>query len=315
MDLTEDALWTVLRAQGALDGDGAVETHVAAELSICMDVAHGIKPRRYGAIITPAAPSAAAGRLLTCDLAEEELRRIAEGRSLLVCRSGVAGTQLLQLRRPLQTDADCEAIVAMTSGVLVRIDPGGRIQVVGPYATAYLDVGETWMRPHMSAVVKALRSIGPAADPRTLEALATLAYSHVSPARIGATLVYQLIPSDGQRGWFSGVTLEALRLNVRSGAHLSGILHQIEHRDGAVVFGPSGAVRRAGVILVPSSAAVESVGDVRGGTRHHSAAWHSYDRPDVVCVVVSKSGRVTVFSQGSDVSPTDVRAQLAQQPR
>ena len=105
-----------------------------------------------------------------------------------------------------------------------------------------------------------------------------------------------------------------LGLNVNQSAHLSVILHQIENRDGAVVFGRSGAFRRAGVILVPSSAALQSVGAVRGGTRHHSAAWYSYDRPDVVCLVVSKAGRVTVFSRGEDVSPSTRPGAVRQRP-
>jgi hypothetical protein len=299
-------VWTELRAQGALDEVGSIETHVAAELSICMDVAQGTKPRPYGALVTLARPPATVGRLLTSNLDDEELRRVAEGRSLLVCRSRASPRQLLQLRRPLHTDADWEALVGVAAGVLVRIDVRGRIWVVGPRTTSCVDGRETWTRPHMRRVVDALTSAAPAADPRTLEALARLAYSHVSPAPVGATLVYQLTRSQGEAACFSGVTLDALRLNLHQAAHLSGILHQIEHRDGAVIFDRNGMLRRAGVILVPSASALEAVGAIRGGTRHHSAAWHSYDRPDVICFVVSKAGRVTVFSRGENVSPTPV---------
>lgn len=313
MDLAEEAVWTELRAQGALDGVRAIEANVVVELAICMDVAQGIKPRPYGALITSAPPPDAAGRLLTSDLDEEELRRVAEGRSLLVCRSPRAKMELLQLRRPLHTDVDCEALAAMASGVLVRTEAAGRIRFVGPHATASVDGRETWTRPHMSGVMAALTSAAPAAEPRTLEALATLAYSHVSPAPVGATLVYQLATADDEGACFSGLSLEALSLTIHEATHLSGILHQIEHRDGAVVFGRNGVLRRAGVILVPSPAALESVGAVRGGTRHHSAAWHSYDRPDVICFVISKAGRVTVFSRGEDVSPRHVPARAAEQ--
>ena len=314
MDLAEDAQWTVLRAQGAFDLVGAIETHVATELSICMDVAHGAKPRPYGALITPAVPSDRVGRLLTSDLEEEELRRVAEGRSLLVCRSPDRQVQLFQLLRPLRTDTDGEALVASTSSVLVLTDAAGRIRFVGPLATSYVCGHATWTRPHMSGLVEALLNAAPRADARTLRALANLAYSHLSPASVGATLVYQLTVSDDEPALFNGVRLEMLGLNVNQSAHLSVILHQIENRDGAVVFGRSGAFRRAGVILVPSSAALQSVGAVRGGTRHHSAAWYSYDRPDVVCLVVSKAGRVTVFSRGEDVSPSTRPGAVRQRP-
>jgi hypothetical protein len=158
-------------------------------------------------------------------------------------------------------------------------------------------------RPHVGRLVDSLLSVAPSADAATLAALVRMTYSHLSPARVGGTLIYQLTSGDRDGGAFSGVAIDPLGLNVNEAAHLSGILHQVEHRDGALVFGRTGLLRRAGVILLGSSSAVEAVGAVEGGTRHHSAAWHSYDRPDVLCLVVSTTGRVTVFSRGQDVSP------------
>lgn len=302
-DRSEEAVWTALAAHGVVDEFRGCEADVAAELSICLTLAQGTKPCSYGVLIAAAPPPARVGRLLTTGLEREELRRVAEGRTLLVWRSPPAPMQLLQLRSPLHTDADSEVLVRATAGILLRVDAGGRVALVTPGAVAHLDGRETWTRPHMDRVVEALESAARAADRRTLGSLANLAYSHVMSAGIGASFVYQLTDADEDSACFSGVGLEALGLNVNDPAHLSGIVHQVQYRDGAVVFGPRGALRRAGVILVPSPEALESVGGVRGGTRHHSAAWHSHDRSDVLCLVVSRTGRVTVFSRGQDVSP------------
>jgi hypothetical protein len=310
-DRAEAAMWTELSAHGALDDLGPLESDVAGELSICFNLAQGTKPCPYGVLITSGPPVARIGWLLTSNLDVDELRRAAEGRTLLVCRWGRASIHLLRLRAPLQTDTDCEALVAATAAVLLRTDAGGRIWLVGPRTTSYVDGPETWTRPHMSGVVDALTGVAPAADRRTLESLAHVAYSHVRPTHAGATLVYQWTRADADGARFSGASVEALRLNVNEPEHLSGILHQVQQRDGAVVFSRSGVLCRAGAILVPSSASVESVGAVRGGTRHHSAAWHSFDRPDVLCFVISRAGRVTVFSRGEDVSPARLPARVA----
>lgn len=298
---TERAIWRELNARCGADDLGAIAAELWAELSLCLKLAQGTKRRPYGVLITSAPPPSTLGRLLTCSIDPEEVRHAAEGTSILVGRWPGAPLHLLQLRVPLHTDEDCAALATRAGGLLLLSDAAGRLRVVCPRSVLHIDGGELWTRPHLDEVIDALRGAAPQADVATLGSLARLACSHVSPARIGATLVYQAATGDEEAACFGGVAIDRLDLNVNEPAHLSGILHQLEHRDGALVFGRTGALRRCGVILVPSSAALEAVGSVPGGTRHHSAAWHSYDRPDVLCFVVSKAGRVSVYSRGQEV--------------
>ena len=303
MPATEQAIWAELTASGGADHLRDLKADVWAEIAICLQLAQAAKRRPYGALITSAPPPPAIGTRLGGSVDAQELRRAAEGRTLLICRCPGVPVHLLQLAGPLHTDIDCAALLAAAPGVVLRADAGGRICVVGPRSITSVAGRELWTRPHTGDIAAALRAAAPGADGPTLDAVVGLAYSHVSPARIGATLVYQLTMRDYDAGYFSGAALETLGMNVNDPAHLRGILHQLKYRDGALVFGRTGTLRRAGVILVGSPAAVDAVGVVAGGTRHHSAAWHSYDRPDVLCFVVSSAGRVTLFSLGQDVTP------------
>ena len=305
-DCAPQSPWTELRGPGLFADIHGLERECAAELSIGMSLSQGAKRCPYGVLITDAPPESSIAEPITNDLDEHEVRRAADGRTLLVSRCPGASPRLLRLRAPVRNDRDCETLVCETSGVLIRADDAGRMSVFTPEAASYLHGQHMWTRPHMSGILEALTSAARAADPETLRSLAHLAYWHISPARIGATLIYELTRATPDSAGFGGVAVESLRLNVNETAHRSGILHQVHYRDGAAVFDSHGTLRRAGVILVSSAAAIASVGPVTGGSRHHSAAWHSYDHSDVLCFVISRASHVTVFSGGRDVSPRAV---------
>ena len=75
------------------------------------------------------------------------------------------------------------------------------------------------------------------------------------------------------------------------------LLHQVRYRDGAVLIDRDGRLLASNVILRPTKASEQAV-PAMGGTRHTSAARHTYDCPDVLAFVVSIDGPVTVFSDG-----------------
>jgi DNA integrity scanning protein DisA with diadenylate cyclase activity len=75
------------------------------------------------------------------------------------------------------------------------------------------------------------------------------------------------------------------------------LLHQVRYRDGAVLIDRGGRLLASNVILRPTKMSEQAVPPM-GGTRHTSAARHTYDCPDVLAFVVSIDGPVTVFSDG-----------------
>jgi DNA integrity scanning protein DisA with diadenylate cyclase activity len=79
------------------------------------------------------------------------------------------------------------------------------------------------------------------------------------------------------------------------------VLHQARYRDGALLVGRNGCLLAVSVILRPSRASEQVVPPMKG-TRHTSAARHTYDCPDVLAFVVSTDGPVTVFSDGQRVA-------------
>lgn len=95
----------------------------------------------------------------------------------------------------------------------------------------------------------------------------------------------------------AGTTISDLGLNVRRMEDWPSIEHQLRHSDGAAVVHAGGLLLRRGVILNATQVSQERV-KVDGGTRHNSAARHTYDRPDLLAAVVSSDGPVTIFSDG-----------------
>jgi DNA integrity scanning protein DisA with diadenylate cyclase activity len=68
-----------------------------------------------------------------------------------------------------------------------------------------------------------------------------------------------------------------------------------------------GRLLAVSVILRPTHASEQAVPVIRG-TRHTSAARHTYDCPDVLAFVVSTDGPVTVFSDGQRIADLKDRA-------
>ena len=81
------------------------------------------------------------------------------------------------------------------------------------------------------------------------------------------------------------MALATLGLSVLNETEEPLWLHQVRYRDGALLVGHQGRLLAANVIL-RSSRASELAIPPTGGTRHTSAARHTYDCPDVLAFVV-----------------------------
>src|SRR4029077_20771126 len=102
-----------------------------------------------------------------------------------------------------------------------------------------------------------------------------------------------------------GVDVSAVGVTVLDEAQGPLLLHQARYRDGALVVGRDGRLLAVNVILRPTRASEQAVPATKG-TRHTSAARHTYDCPDVLAFVVSTDGPVTVFCDGERIAELKV---------
>jgi DNA integrity scanning protein DisA with diadenylate cyclase activity len=72
-----------------------------------------------------------------------------------------------------------------------------------------------------------------------------------------------------------------------------------------MLVGRDGQLLAVNVILLSERASEQAVPAMKG-TRHTSAARHTYDSPDVLAFVVSADGPVTVFSDGQRIADLKV---------
>ncbi len=147
----------------------------------------------------------------------------------------------------------------------------------------------------------------PAANLDVIRRLLELAHHHISPSRIGATLLYALTEdTDSPRLRDHGINVAVLQLSVLNADEEPIVLQQARYRDGALLIGHDGRLLAINVIMRPTRSSEQAVPATKG-TRHTSAARHTYDCPDVIAFVVSTDGPVTVFSDGRRIA--DLKSQ------
>ena len=144
--------------------------------------------------------------------------------------------------------------------------------------------------------------IVPSADARVVRKLLELTHHRISPSRIGATILYRLGGAEAAaKGRDAGIALGQIGISVLNDSEHPVFVHLARYHDGALLVGRDGQLEAVNVIMRPSSASERAV-EAMKGTRHTSAARHSYDCPDVLAFVVSTDGPVTVFSGGHRVA-------------
>jgi len=224
----------------------------------------------------------------------EELRRAADGVNAVAYLVKDQPLRLLRLAKPLDSQDACCRLADWLEGVVTRVDRDGMIWIASPRAVTTIDHLNGWTRPPISEILPTLNRLLPSADSTTLDALARLAYSYLSPRKLGTTLLLALTGEQTTDHQTSGTSIGPLGLNVRRPEDWPLIEQQLRHTDGAAVVEGSGLLLRKGVILNPTAVSQTKV-QTEGGTRHNSACRHTYDRPDLVALVVSSDGPVTIF--------------------
>ena len=204
--------------------------------------------------------------------------------------------RLLRLTKPLDSQDICCELAAWLDGVVLRVDSKGMIWIASSEAVTTINHLNGWTRPAIDNIVPMLNQLLPDADSATLDAIARFAYSRLSPHKVGTTLLYSLTGAQSSDHQTPGISA-AFRLNVNNREDWTLIEHELRHCDGAAVVDRNGLLLRKGVILNSTTASQAKI-QTEGGTRHNSACRHTYDRPDLIAIVISADGPVSIFSDG-----------------
>jgi DNA integrity scanning protein DisA with diadenylate cyclase activity len=294
-----------------------LETEVARELARCLDpVVHEQDIRPYGAIVARETPHLERlGRILdTQGLAEDVIRSLADGiHSVLLVVKGEPPRVLL-LHESMDTDQDYASHAVWVDGIIVCNDGRGIVRIVTDSSVTLVE-GRRWIAKDLVyEAAEDIVHVVPAANLDVVRRLLELAHHHISPKRIGATLLYALTEhTDSPRLRDDGIGVAVLQLSVLNQNEEPLLLHQARYRDGALLIGRDGQLLAVNVIVRPTRSSEQAVPATKG-TRHTSAARHTYDCPDVIAFVVSTDGPVTVFSDGrriADLKLANVRKHAA----
>jgi hypothetical protein len=270
---------------------------LAPELSRCFSPAvHEGQRRPYGAVVARSDDPESLGTLQVIG-DPDEVRAAADGVNAVAYIVKSQPVRLLRLKNQLSSQDDCWRLAHWLDGVVTRVDREGKIWIASPKAVTTVDDLNGWTRLPAPEISKVLRRLLPDVDFATLDGLVRLSYSYLSPNKIGSTLLLSL--SEQQNGDYqtAGTPMADRGLNVQKSVDWPLIEHELRHSDGATVVHHNGLVLQRGVIIASTPMSQELI-RVDGGTRHNSAARHTFDRPDLLAFVVSSDGPVTIFSDG-----------------
>jgi len=272
---------------------------LSQELSHCLfPHVHEGNVRPYGALIARDDDPSCLGSISSLSDAEQ-VRAAADAQNMLAFAVKGQPLRLLRLKSPLISQEDGVRLAAAADGVVVRVNETGVVWIASAEGVTTIDAHNAWSRPAASDVVSTLTSLVPTAPLGVLAAVATLAYSRLSPDRVGATLLLELTDEDLTARQSPGESLVDLNLNVKSPSDWPLIEHHLRHTDGAMVISQDGRVLRRAVFLSATTEAQKRT-MAGAGTRHNSAYRHTFDRPDLLAFVISADGPVRVFSDGLD---------------
>jgi DNA integrity scanning protein DisA with diadenylate cyclase activity len=309
----ESLAWAELQRRGSIHEryTRGLEREIAGELARCLDpFVHEQDIRPYGAMIARELPHLGRlGRVIdTATVAPDVVRSMADGVHSVLLVVKHEAPRLLLLHEPMDSDQDYASHAVWVDGLIVCNDAHGVVRIVTDSSVTLVE-GRRWIQKDL--VYEAAEDVAqavPAADTTVVRRLLELAHHRFSPTGVGATLVYALTPEPSDRGRFrdEGIDVSAVGLSVLSDAEEPLLLHQARYRDGALLIARDGRLLAVNVILRPTPASEQAVPPMKG-TRHTSAARHTYDCPDVLAFVVSTDGPVTVFSDGERIADSKGR--------
>jgi DNA integrity scanning protein DisA with diadenylate cyclase activity len=295
--------WAELQRRGSIRPRylRGLEAEISAELARCLDpFVHEQDIRPYGAIIARETPHLdRLGRIVnTAGLPLDVVRSLADGiHSVVLVVKGEA-PRLLLLHESMDTDQDYASHAVWVDGIIVCNDGCGIVRIVTDSSVTLVE-GRRWIAKDLVyEAAEDIVQVVPAADTEVVRRLLELSHHRISAKKIGATLLYVLTEgAAATKRRDEGISVAALNLSVLNATDEPLLLHQARYRDGALLVGRDGRLLAVNVILRPTRASEQAV-PATGGTRHTSAARHTYDCPDVLAFVVSSDGPVTVFSDG-----------------
>ena len=315
LETPEALAWAELQRRGSVHPRYLkdLKDNVSLELARCLDpFVHEQDIRPYGVIVCRDTPHLERlGRIVqTGDLAPEVIRSLADGRHSLVLSVKGHAPQLLLLDESLDTDQDYASRAVWIDGVIVCNDERGAVRIVTDSSVTIVE-GRRWTtRSLVYEAAEDIVHVVPAANLAVVRRLLDLCHHRISPARVGSTIVYLLTDrEDVGRRRDEGIRVASLGLSVLNEDEAPLVLHQARYRDGALLVGHDGQLLAVNVILRPKRASEEAVPPMKG-TRHTSAARHTYDCPDALAFVVSADGPVTVFSDGQRIADLKTAEQL-----
>jgi DNA integrity scanning protein DisA with diadenylate cyclase activity len=282
-----------------------LEDEVGSELARCLDpFVHEQDIRPYGAIVAREMPHLQRlGRIVdTTGLSREVIRSLADARHSLVLVVKGQSPQLLLLHERMDTDQDYASHAVWVDGVIICNDGSGTVRIVTDSSVTMIE-GRRWIAKDLVyEAADDIVQVVPAADGEVVRRLLELSHHRISPSKFGATLLYQLTEQPVTlRRRDEGIDVTTLHLSVLDAGDEPLLLHQARYRDGALLIGRDGRLLAVNVILRPTRASEQAVAMTKG-TRHTSAARHTYDCPDMLAFVVSTDGPVTVFSDGQRIA-------------
>jgi DNA integrity scanning protein DisA with diadenylate cyclase activity len=290
----------------ALLEDGVIPSDHPRLEQIVDEVEYALHPPRhegkypsYGCILTEAIPDDPGQRLPVQHLTKEVARQLADGVSSFAVRVGKKHKRVAL--RPSASDEELDLIdlAGHWQGVLVHRSQLGVVRVFSPWGIFIQEGGEWKHRPHADSVLFEVTDHAPTAKYKELQRLLRFAFHMLSPANVGATLVWWLKPA--ARPAEDGTNLSNAGISITEKTHLPALRAILRQHDGATFLSPAGKVESIGHQLRYSEKAAKYIEKV-GGTRHTSAKRYSFDEERVIVVVVSEDGPVSVFSDGVKVT-------------
>ena len=305
----------IARLRAELADEGVpLPTRGRASALFLAELAYARRPRvheryvpSYGSILLESAEALAANTELPPDSLiplpdadRTHLRRFCDGRASFLVQQYTGERLLACFRQSLEFESDLVRLQRSTGAYIIQRTTEGTVRVFTGDTLVTWD-GVRWVsKPPASKFQASIKQLVPQADPAVLGGILEFCAHWLSPAYVGATLVWYLVEPRSEEPHRVDLSRAecAPQLHLTDRAQYPALLSVLQQVDGAALLSPDGKIMHLQAILRTSDRARQIVPGLRG-TRHTSARRFSFDEPRSVVFVVSEDGPVSVFSDGA----------------